>query len=129
MSDIRSFYDTSLVGTRNDNGAIEELYGKDAFENSIIIWLTSFKGDVLRKPSRGGYLIPHLTKPMSDDRILDIKDAIQIGFVEDYEPDVILQSIEVVPDYERRKWNITIKAYAVVIKEQLTVEIGLKNLV
>jgi hypothetical protein len=125
---IKGFYDISLSGKRTSEGAIEELYNKKAFENSIILWMTSMKGDYIRNPLRGGYLIPLLAYPMSPEAAKEISEAILVGLRLDYDKNLVLTSLSVIPEYDSETWIINLTAYSPEIKDLIEIETYLKSL-
>ena len=124
-----SYYDVDILGEVDGQGQIKELHGKEAVENSIIMWLTSFSTDTLRNPTSGGYLVNHLYKPMSESNQESIYDAIIDGFNQDYELAVQLITLSVVPDYENKLWLIDIYAYIPQIKDTVSVSTTIKNFI
>ena len=128
LNTLQSFYDVSLYGTRTSTGAIKELYNVEAYENSMLLWMSSLQGDYLRNTGKGGYLIPHLTKAMSEDRSNALREAIIVGLNDDYERLVIVKEVIVDPDYDNRLYRITVKAFAKDIRANLEVEAILKAL-
>lgn len=122
-------YDIDILGELNSQGQIKELYNKEAIENSIKLWLTSFNTDSIRFPGRGGYLVYFLYKPMSDSSKEEIRDSIIDGLNQDYDLSVDLKSISVIPDYENKIWNIYVDAYIKEIQEFVSVSASVKNFV
>ena len=125
----KTAYDTSLYGGTDSTGAINEVFGKEAITNAFLLWLTSARGDLLRNPSRGGILLPYITKPMSDFQRLNIVTVLQTGIKNDFEPYLVIESLQVLPDYARRKWVIELNAYSPAYKVTTNIKTELKNLV
>jgi len=124
-----SVYDLNILGEVDNNGQIIELYDKEAVENSIIVWLTSYQTDILRNPGRGGYLTRFLNRPMSEDNRKNMLDALIDGFNQDFNLVLQLKSLSIDPDYEGKIWNIYIEAYIPDIKDTIFVVTALRNLV
>lgn len=127
-STIKGFYDISLYGKRTSGGAIEEFYNKKAFENSIIMWMTSMRGDYIRNPLRGGYLIPLLSYPMSPETANEIAEAILVGLKIDYDKNIVITSLNIIPDYDSQTWIINLTAYSPEIKDLIEIETYLRSL-
>lgn len=127
MDEKRIVYDLSLFGNIDENGQIEEFYDKKAVENSIIVWLTSYYTDCIRRPNKGGYLTRLLYKPMSEKNITEIKQVLIDGLEKDYELEVTLQELKVEPDFANKIWNIFIKVYIPEIKDNAEISVSLKN--
>lgn len=127
MDEKRIVYDLNLFGNIDENGQIEEFYDKKAVENSIIVWLTSYYTDCIRRPNKGGYLTRLLYKPMSEKNTTEIKQVLIDGLEKDYELEVTLQELKVEPDFANKIWNIFIKVYIPEIKDNVEVSVSLKN--
>jgi hypothetical protein len=124
-----TIYDFDLFGTIDENGKIKELYNKEAVENSILIWLTSYNTDIIRNPGNGGYLTQFLHKQMSEQIRRDIYESLIDGFNQDFNLVVILNDLQVIPDYENKTWKINIEAYIPEIKDSITVSALVRNLI
>lgn len=122
-------YDIDALGTITSQGQIKEVFDKEAIENSIIMWLTSYNTDCIRNPGRGGYLVHFLQKPMSETNKDDIRDSIVDGLYQDYELLVDLKSIDVIPNYNEKYWEINIEAFITEINDFVSVSALIKNLV
>jgi hypothetical protein len=130
MEDItKAYVDTDILGKLDSSGNLTTYYNKDALNNSIICWLTSFKNDILRNPGRGGYITQLLYKPMTDQAKQNLIDAIVDGFNQDYSPRVKLLSLDVIPNYEDKTWEINILVYSDIIKDKSQVSTTINNFV
>jgi hypothetical protein len=127
MSEKRIVYDLSVFGEVDANGQIEEFYDKKAVENSIIVWLTSYNTDCIRRPNKGGFLTRLLYRPMSEKNITELKEVLIDGLEKDYELEVKLEDLKVEPDFVNKIWNIYIKVYIPEIKDNAEVSVSLKN--
>lgn len=127
--DTINFIDTDIRGQIDESGNLVTLTGIDAIKNSIIVWLTSFRNDILRSPGKGGYLTQHLYKPMSEYNRELIRDSITDGLYQDYFPAVRINSILVEPNYEKKEWTIYLDVYVSEIKEEITMSTTVKNFV
>ena len=123
------YIDTDIRGLIDNSGNLTTLTGTEAIKNSIIVWLTSFRNDILRAPGKGGYLTQHLYKPMSEYNRQLIRDSIVDGLYQDYFPTVRINSIQVSPDYEKKEWTIFLDIYVSEIKEEVTMSTTVKNFV
>lgn len=121
--------DYDIQGRVDSAGLIYFYEGKEAIQNSIVVWLTSFKNDAINYPNRGGYLTQLLYKPMSEKNASNITEAIQDGFEQDYEPDAKLIKLNVVPNYEGNYWEIYLMVYINIIQDTVSVTQIIKNLV
>lgn len=126
---IESIYDIDILGTIDNQGNIKELYNKEAVENSILVWLTSYNTDVIRNPGSGGYLTSYLSKPMSPENQQYIYQSLIDGFNQDYNLQVKILAIKINPDYVNKTWAIYIEAYVTEIKDTVTVSAIINNLV
>jgi len=115
-------FDYDRKGGFDLNGQINTLYGQDALANAINIWIQSYKGDFIRNPNRGGYVAPHLMKPMSDTVALAIESGIKDGLLRDFKPSVKVLTLQVTPDYVKRQWKIQMTASSEDLKLVLSIE-------
>jgi hypothetical protein len=122
------YFDTDIEGELDSNGLIKQYYDEDAVKNSIIVWLTSFRSDILRNPGKGGYVTQYLYKGMSDDVQSKITMAITDGFKQDYTPNAVLNSISVTPDYVNKTWTIDLNIYINIIKSNVDVQTTLNSI-
>ncbi len=121
--------DTDILGRLDESGNLINYSNKEALENSIVCWVTSFKNDIIRNPGRGGYITQLLYKPMTDYSRQNLLDAIVDGFNQDYTPTIVLQSVQVIPNYELKTWEINIEFYSQLIKDFGKASTIIKNFV
>jgi len=129
VNKLSPVYDLDLQGGVDNNGRIKELWNEDAVSNSLKLWLASAQGEILRDPTRGGYLFPFLVKPMNITNQQDLQDTIIDGLREDFEPYLKIKSISVEPDYSNRRWKIEITAWIPSVKSYVVVSEKIKNFV
>lgn len=127
--DSTTIYDVDLLGEIDSTGKITQYYGKEAVANSIKLWLTSFRNDILRTPGKGGYLTNFLFKPMTDTKKSEMVASIRDGFAQEYSPTAIIKSLDVTPDYTNNKWIIDLTVYVDAIKSDVTTTLEVNNLV
>lgn len=106
-----TFFDIPFNGNKLPDGTVKKLSDGQALENAFKLWLSYATGEKLRD-KRGGWLVNNLNKQMTEDRGLSIKQSILDGLKTSFRPELRVVRISVVPDYQRRKWNITVVAYA-----------------
>lgn len=118
MSDVQQIvdypivYDLDMEGGIDKKGHIKEVWNVEALTNSIKMWMSSFRGDILRGPDQGGYIAEIVMRPMTETDAEDFEQIIRNGFNEDFRPYLRVYDIEVVPNYERRYWNIRLQVYS-----------------
>ena len=95
-----NFIDYHIQGKVDFQGNLIEYTGKEAVENAMRFWLTSFPNDYLRKSETGGFLTSFLAKPMGEGVANQIATALNIGFRKEFNPPVTISSIEVIPVYD-----------------------------
>jgi hypothetical protein len=122
---LNSIIDFSLTGGTDTSGKIQEFSGKKAFENAILLWLTSMQGDTVREPFSGGYVYPYLLKPLSDDNADAIQETIVDGLHEDFPSQINVQAVQVVPNYKNRRWDINVIGYSPVYNTSVNVEVSI----
>jgi hypothetical protein len=127
--ELTQVFDTDIRGTLDSNGRITTYRGKQAVENSIVMWLTSFPTDAIRGGRNGGYLVNFLMQPMSEENRQNIVRALQDGFEQDFTPYVNVSTIVVTPMYDTKTWEITVEGYIPEIKDSITSTSLIRNLV
>lgn len=125
MSDLTAF-DIGYKGI-NDLGDLIELQNEEAFINSLRLWMASFSGERMFQPQKGGYLMQLLCKPMKDIVPSQVDAAIRMGLSIDFSPSVNVNYITVIPDYEKRFWNITVSVYVPDFKKNIELNDKIKG--
>ncbi len=120
-------YDSSLSGGVDANGQIQQLWGPDALNNSITMWLLSFEGDIIRVPKRGGYITPWLFKPMNTKNIDKISMAVRNGITQDFIPTLTLLAMSITPNFDKRYWEVFLQVFAKSLQIGTTVSVNLRN--
>ncbi len=126
-TDLPLIYDISYKGTIGLSGEVEQLWGVDALNNAVRMWLASFSGEIVRQPGKGGYLMKWLMKPMNELSIDRIRMGIRNGLNQDFTPFLEILSLEVVPDYEHRYWIIILSVYSNDLKIRTDISVNIKN--
>ncbi len=129
MNEYKIYKDFSIDAKTDEEGKLIVLEGKKALENAILQWVSSFKGEYIRNPNKGGYVTKWLLKPMTEETQQSIKEAILEGFYEDFNPEVVLTKLEVNPIYEKRIWEIIMEGYSPTLKQPINIEEKLRNLI
>lgn len=123
-----TYKDYSLDAELNDSGNLKILEGKYAINNALRLWLSSFKGDIIRKPNSGGYLTRWLVKPLTEDTALAIKRAILDGLNDEFSPALTVTSMSVIPKYKSQYWEIHIEAYCSEFREDINIIENIRRL-
>ena len=126
--DVPILYDHDLKGGINDNGEINQIWEKDALNNAIKLWIASFKGEMIRRPNRGGYITRWLLKPMQSTDIDQIKMALRDGLEQDFVPYLEILDLSIIPDYENRQWKFYMEVYAPDLKIKTIISERIKSL-
>ena len=105
-------YDHLLEGGINNNDEINQVWGKEALDNAIKMWLASMEGEIIRQPNRGGYLRPLLTKPMHEINQDELEMTIRDGFDQDMNPYLQILDLQVTPDYSNQTWQLYMRVYS-----------------
>jgi hypothetical protein len=114
-------FDYDISGRVGVAGDILQVWEKEALVNSLKMWIMSRKGDIIREPNRGGYLIQWLTRPMSEENAENVEMAIRDGIDQDFDPYLKILFLKVTPNYINRYWDI----YMEVESPQLNVQTAL----
>ena len=129
MAQNRVIYkDYSIDADLTSTGALKVLEGRDAITNALKLWISSFRGEVMRDPSKGGYVTRWLMKPISETTAIAIKRAILDGFNDEFYPILIPSVVEVIPNYEREYWEIHIEAYSPEFRENINMIENIRKL-
>lgn len=94
----------------NMNGELAQLTNSDALAQAVKIWLVSKRNEKIRSRS-GGIIYPYLGKMMDEDKAYDIKSNIIRGLKEDFNPPLTPVEVNVIPNYDKQRWEIGIVAY------------------
>ena len=108
---------------------IIEVWNQEALNNAVLVWLTVFKGEIVRQPETGGLLVSLLTKPMSEENRENIENELRYELEESFNPALMIESINVTPDYIERKWVIEVSGYSPTYKIPFSLEESIKNLI
>jgi len=131
MSDTERFdypiiYDLAMEGGIDSQGKIKEVWNEAALNNSLKIWLSSYEGDMLRQPTRGGYLIPMLERPLTEANIDQFQQIIRNGFNDDFSPYLQIRQLNIIPEYEKRRFRIYLEVYSPDLKISTVVDERIK---
>lgn len=107
----QTLYDYYIDGGFDTNGQVTKVYNEEALNQAISIWLRLKRGEMLYKPTLGGYTYTFITKTLSEDGRLALKDALIVGIENDFTPK--LNILELTVDI-----NDADKAYEVFLKVQ-----------
>ena len=104
------YYDLPFYKKVNKNGSIADMTNSDALAQAVKIWLVSNRNEKIRY-NNGGIMYPYIGKMMDENRASDIKNRIIQGLNEDFNPPLTPVQVDVVPNYEKERWEIGIVAY------------------
>lgn len=104
------FYDYPFYKKVNKDGSIADMNNSDALAQAIKIWLVSKRNEKIRSRS-GGIIYPYLGKIMDKSRANDIRNRIIQGLKEEFTPPLVPVQVEVIPNYDKERWEIGIVAY------------------
>ena len=104
------YYDFPFYKKINKNGSLAVMTNSDALAPEVKIWLVSKRNEKIPSHS-GGIMYPYIGKMMDENRASDIKNRIIEGLSEDFNPPLTPVQIDVVPNYEKERWEIGIVAY------------------
>lgn len=106
MSQIIDF---DLNASVDGAGKLKELTNEEALKEALRFYLSVRLGNILGFPLNGGILDTSTFSVMSPDYLellaFKIRNSIFIGF----EPEIVLNEISIIPDYERRILEIELK--------------------
>jgi len=104
------YEDLPISSISNVNGNIQSPINSEALAQAIKIWLASAKGEKIRSP-KGGWLIPLLAKPMTNEVADKIRGNVLTGLSTEFSPPITVTDLQVIPDYNNKRWVISISGY------------------
>lgn len=128
MAQNRQVFDLGMFGELTPTGELQIFKNSEAVYNALRVWVGSFRGEILREASRGGYVTPWLMKPMTEENTRNLREAILDGLYEDFFPSLTVRSLIVTPDYNRAIWRIELEAYAPYIRETISFDEELRRI-
>jgi hypothetical protein len=127
---MANLIDTSISGIKtyeNSPATLQLIFNENAIKNALKLWITSYKGDIVKKPNAGGYVTKWLFKQMNDVTKQSIYTSILEGIAYDFNNELQVQSLSVVPNYEKRFWEISLSVYSTKYKLDTTLTINLQG--
>jgi len=125
---ITTYADYSLYADIDSLGNLKVLIGKEAIENALKLWIASFPGESIRNPSKGGYISRWLFKSLNEETAGLIKEAIIESLDEDFYPSLVLKTLDVIPNYDKYQWQITLNAYSPELKIDINIEESMRSI-
>lgn len=122
-----SIFDYSLFGDSTD-GTLKEVQEVEALINSIKLWMASYEGDYIDYRTVGGFVTSALGKPMKDSNIVEVTQRIRYGIENDFTPALTIISLEVIPNFEKRRWEISLEAYSPELNLRVFINENIKEL-
>jgi hypothetical protein len=101
-------YDSSIRGLDTSTGNYETIYNEDALANAFRIWLLSRPGDNLR--NMRGFNHRFIGKPLSVETASVISYELRQRTEDDFSPALTVISVDVIPNYEKRQFDISLLA-------------------
>jgi len=120
-------YDTAYTGGVDSQGQIVQLWGPSALDNAIILWLTSFRSDIIRDPNRGGYFTRWIFKPMNVKNIDAMMMSIRDGIDQDFIPQLTLLALNITPNFPKRYWEVFMQVFAKSLQIGTTLNVNIRN--
>jgi len=126
---MANLFDTSIAGIKenplNETSSYSEVFNSKAIQNALRLWITSYKGDTLRQPSKGGYVTRWLFKPMTEYTKESITLAIQEGILNDFKNELAVKNLIVEPNYEKKYWKISLDVYSISHKIESNISVNI----
>ncbi len=119
-------FDFDKTGGFDANGQMQKIYGEEAMQNAISMWIESFKGEVLRDPRSGGYVRYYIQKSLSEEAQSGLIEAITTGFEQDFSPELELKELIVEPEFSNKAWLIRLSVRSTRFKIETVTEDRLK---
>lgn len=123
----QTFYiDSSLEGKISPNGNIIKTTNSDALSQAFKIWLTSGQGEKIRTNS-GGWLIPFLGKPLTNEYADKIKKKLLEGLEKEFVPKITIVDFQVIPNTNKNAWLIYIQGYSAELNVGINTYVNVSN--
>lgn len=103
-------YDYPFYKKLNKDGSIADMENSDALAQAVKIWLATKTNEKIRSLG-GGIMYQYLGKIMDNEQRDNIKRAIINGLRYDFNPPLVPVVVDVVPNYDKERWEIGIVAY------------------
>lgn len=100
--------DIDIYGGETSKGIPIEIFDEDALKNALILWLTSNRGEFLKKPEMGGILKILQFKKLSHSILQRVRFTIKNAITNYFQPSIKLIAINIYPINERRYLEIEI---------------------
>lgn len=101
--------DFPVQGGFDKQGRLKRVYGAEALSNVMYSWILSKRGDRIRRPERGGSVYIALTKPMDENTLQLLEDALRTDFESEFSPNVLINSLEIIPNFAQKRWEINME--------------------
>lgn len=115
------YKDISYDSQMSFSGELVTVEGKDALENAMRLWITSFLGERIRHPDWGGLITRWLYKLMTPDVEEEIRLGVTLGLQNEFSDVMKLTNVSVSADYEDKLWHIEVSAYLLRTNEEVYV--------
>jgi hypothetical protein len=127
MEQLKKYiYDVDYRARTEVNGGLKYFWNDKALNQSVKLWLASFKGEIIREPERGGYITYWLMHPMNKENIDNIETSIYDGFYQDFRPYLEIRKLKVEPNFAERYWYIYMEVFSTFLNLETTVEERIK---
>ena len=113
----KTYFDYPLDGAIDSQGHILNLYSIRAVENALSCWISSFKGEDIRAPHNGGFIVALLEKNVDEETASDIAAKLKTELEFTFSPSITIGSITVFADMQNDLYNISIKGYIAELKQ------------
>ena len=120
-------FDYDISGRVGTSGDIVQVWEEDALKNSLKMWIVSRRGDIIREPERGGFIIDWLTKPLNEENAENVEMSIRDGIDQSFAPALKIQNLSVTADPERRQWRIYMEVTSPDLKLQVVLDERIKQ--
>jgi len=114
---MENLMDIDIQGLEDTPGIAREYYDEEAIKNALLLWLTSKKGEFLYNPNDGGILEVLIFKTITESLINKLRFKILNGITIKFAPQVRVEKLNIIPDYERRILKVDLE-YTGVVTEQ-----------
>lgn len=111
--------DFSVFAEKEENGQLLTLGTIGSVENAFRMWLVSQRGEIPRAPSKGGFLVQWLNKPLTPENGEELRATIIEGLEIDFYPNIRVERLSVEPNYRGKYWEIHLIGLVPEFKERI----------
>jgi hypothetical protein len=121
----KAIWDYGMNANMDSNYNLIIYENEDAINNALKTFFYTGESEILNQPFSGGALVPYMFKPLNVDTYKELLFFIRVKIDTEFSPAVTPLEIKILPEFDQRKWDITIKYYIEQFNVEETLQIAL----